>query len=89
MARTGEAALHSGWYISGAGHVALIFFILFGGLLAWAVVSVIVINRQTERPEPPESYPMANEIKAIVGTIVVYAVISGVHIWLGYNPFGA
>ena len=64
-------------------------FILFGGLLAWAVVSVIVINRQTERPEPPESYPMANEIKAIVGTIVVYAVISGVHIWLGYNPFGA
>lgn len=64
-------------------------FILFGGLLAWAVVSVIVINRQTERPEPPDSYPMANEIKAIVGTIVVYAVISGVHIWLGYNPFGA
>lgn len=64
-------------------------FILFGGLLAWAVVSVIVINRQTERPEPPESYPMANEIKAVVGTIVVFAVISGIHIWLGYNPFGA
>jgi uncharacterized membrane protein len=64
-------------------------FILFGGLLAWAVVEVIVINRQTERPAPPDSYPMANEIKAIVGTIVVFAVISGVHIWLGYNPFGA
>ena len=59
------------------------------GNLAWAVVSVIVINRQTERPEPPESYPMANEIKAVVGTIVVFAVISGIHIWLGYNPFGA
>lgn len=64
-------------------------FILFGGLLAWAVVSVIVINRQTERPSPPESYPVANEIKAVVGTVVVFAVISGVHIWLGYNPFGA
>lgn len=64
-------------------------FILFGGLLAWAVVEVILINRQTERPEPPESYPAANEAKAIVGTLVVFAVISGVHIWLGYNPFGA
>ncbi len=64
-------------------------FLLFGGLLAWAVVEVIVINRQTERPAPPESYPAAKEIKAIVGTLVVFAVISGVHIWLGYNPFGA
>ncbi len=64
-------------------------FILFGGLLAWAVVEVIVINRQTERPTPPDSYPASNEVKAIVGTLVVFAVISGVHIWLGYNPLGA
>lgn len=64
-------------------------FILFGGLLAWAVVEVILINRQTERPAPPEIYPAANEAKAIVGTLVVFAVISGIHIWLGYKPFGA
>ncbi len=64
-------------------------FILFGGLLAWAVIEVIVINRQTEAPAPPESYPAANEAKALVGTLVVFAVISGVHILLGYNPFGA
>lgn len=64
-------------------------FILFGGLLIWAVVEVIVINRQTERPLPPESYPVANEAKAIVGTLVVFAVVAGIHIWLGYNPFGA
>ncbi len=64
-------------------------FILFGGLLAWAVVEVIVINRQTERPAPPEDFPVGNEIKAIVGTVVVFAVVSGIHIWLGYNPFGA
>lgn len=64
-------------------------FILFGGLLAWAVLEVILINRQTERPAPPESFPAANEVKAIVGTIVVFGVISGLHIWLGYNPFGA
>lgn len=64
-------------------------FILFGGLLAWAVVSVIVINRQTERPAPPESYPADKEIKAVVGTVIVFALVAGVHIWLGYNPFGA
>lgn len=64
-------------------------FILFGGLLAWAVVEVIVINRQSERPPRRESYPAANEIKAIVGALVVFAAISGIHIWLGYNPFGA
>ena len=64
-------------------------FILFGGLLAWAVVEVIVINRQTEPPAPPESYPAANEVKAVIGTLVVFSLIAGVHIWLGYNPFGA
>ena len=64
-------------------------FVLFGGLLAWAVVEVILINRQTERPAPRDEYPAGNEIKAVVGTVVVFALISGVHIWLGYNPFGA
>jgi len=64
-------------------------FILFGGLLAWAVAEVILINRQTERPVTRESYPAANEVKAIIGTLVVFAGISVIHIWLGYNPFGA
>ncbi|MEM7752031.1 MAG: NnrU family protein [Pseudomonadota bacterium] len=64
-------------------------FILFGGLLAWAVVSVIVINRQTERPAPAESYPIKKEVTAIVATLVVYGLVSAIHIWLGYNPFGA
>jgi uncharacterized membrane protein len=64
-------------------------FILFGGLLAWAVVEVILINRQTEPPVPPDSYPASKEIRAVVGTVVVFAVIAGIHVWLGYNPFGA
>lgn len=64
-------------------------FILFGGLLAWAVVEVIVINRQTERPAPAEVYPVRKEVTALVATVVVFAVISAVHVWLGYNPFGA
>ena len=61
--------------------------VLFGGLLAWAVVSVIVINRATPRPAPPPPASMGKEIGAVVGAVVVMGVVGGVHTWLGYNPF--
>lgn len=64
-------------------------FLLFGGLLVWAVVEVIVINRQTPRPAPQTDYPASKEVKAIIATLVVFTLISGIHIWLGYSPFGA
>lgn len=64
-------------------------FVLFGGLLAWAVWEVILLKRAGVVPEPKEDYPMNKEISALVATVVVFAAIAGVHIWLGYNPFGA
>jgi len=64
-------------------------FILFGGLLAWAVVSVIVINKQTDRPVPADIYPARKEVTAAIASLVVFALVSAIHIWLGYNPFGA
>jgi uncharacterized membrane protein len=63
-------------------------FILFGGLLAWAVVEVIVINRAEPRPAAQDNYPVAKEIRALVGTVIVFGVMATVHILLGYNPFG-
>jgi uncharacterized membrane protein len=63
-------------------------FILFGGLLAWAVLEVILINRADPEWTPPATVPKMNELKAIVGTVVVYAVIAWVHMWLGYPVFG-
>lgn len=63
-------------------------FILFGGLLAWAVVEVIVINRAGPRPAKPAPAPMKKEIMAIVGTLVVFGGIVLIHTWLGYYPFG-
>lgn len=62
--------------------------ILFGGLLAWAVVSVIVINRATPRPAPNPPAGMGKEIGAIVGTLVVVAAVGWLHGWLGPWPFG-
>ena len=63
-------------------------FVLFGGLLAWAVLSVILINRAEPRPAAPEPAPMGKEIGGIVGTIAVYGAIVLIHNWLGYYPFG-
>ena len=62
--------------------------VLFGGLLAWAVVAVIVINRTTPRPAPPPPASLGNEIGALVGAWLVLGAVGGLHAWLGYNPFG-
>lgn len=61
--------------------------ILFGGLLAWAVGEVILINKAEPDWTPPETAGMATRIRLAVITVVLYMVISGVHIWLGVWPF--
>ena len=63
-------------------------FVLFGGLLAWAVAAVIVINRATGPRGPYHAVPVKKEIPAVIATVVVVAVVSAIHIALGYNPFG-
>ncbi len=62
--------------------------VLFVGLLAWAVVEVILINKQAKPAKATGPFPMGKEIGAIVGTVVVFAVIAWVHAWLGYPVFG-
>ncbi|MFX0542204.1 NnrU family protein [Roseovarius sp. S4756] len=63
-------------------------FILFGGLLAWAVVEVILINRAEPNWTPPPAKPARKELIAVVATLVVYAGIVAVHYALGYPTFG-
>jgi uncharacterized membrane protein len=62
--------------------------VLFGGLLAWAVVEVILINRANRDWTPPPLAPAKKEVTAVVITVVVYGIVSAIHAWLGYNPFG-
>ncbi|MGR3503052.1 NnrU family protein [Pseudaestuariivita sp.] len=62
--------------------------LLFGGLLAWAVISVILINKAEGSWTPPPQAPVKKEITLIVITLVLYALVSAVHIWLGVSPFG-
>lgn len=62
-------------------------FILFGGLLAWAVVTVILINKAQPEWTPPAAKPGA-EVKAIFATVVTVALVMWLHNWLGYQPWG-
>ncbi len=61
--------------------------VLFGGLLAWAVVTVIVINRA--QPEwTPKPAKAGGNLKAVAGTIFALVAVMMVHDWLDYRPWG-
>jgi len=66
------------------GDVASI--ILFGGMLAWAVGSVILINRSEVwvRPAPGEA---KKDILLVVITLVLFGLMAAIHAWLGVSPF--
>jgi len=63
-------------------------FVLFGGLIIWAFAEMVVINRANGPRGPYHAVPVKKEITAVIATLVVTALVSAVHIWLGYNPFG-
>lgn len=60
--------------------------ILFGGLLAWAVGSVILINRSETwvRPKPGSA---KKDVLLVVITLVLFGVMTAIHAWLGVWPF--
>ncbi len=63
-------------------------FVLFGGLLAWAVIEVILINRAVPEWTPPPPASKSKEIRAIVIALVLYVLFAAIHYWLGYPAFG-
>ena len=62
--------------------------VLFGGMLLWAVLEVVVINRAEGPRGPYHEVPIKKEITALVATVIVFTVVGAVHALLGYNPFG-
>ncbi|MFQ6551486.1 NnrU family protein [Aestuariibius insulae] len=61
--------------------------ILFGGLLAWAIAEIVVLNRQTEWVKP--AHPIARkEITAPIAAVVLYVIVIFIHGWLGPWPVG-
>ena len=62
--------------------------VLFGGLALWAVAEMGVINRAEPAPAPFTGGSVKGDIRLAVISVVVYAVIAGIHIWIGPSPFG-
>jgi uncharacterized membrane protein len=62
--------------------------ILFGGLLIWAIVEMLVINAQDGAWTPPPRAPRRKELTYIIVTLVVVALVMAVHNWLGVQPWG-
>lgn len=60
--------------------------VLFGGMLFWAVVSMMLINRAEtwERPAPGDK---GRDWLFVVITVVTFAIMVGIHIALGVHPF--
>ena len=62
--------------------------LLFGGLLAWAVVEVIVINRSEpgwQKPAVKGSY--GKDAMFAAGSVVILVVLGWIHGWIGPWPF--
>lgn len=62
--------------------------ILFGGMLVWAVLSILFINRRDgEWVRPPES-PRRKDLVHLGVSFALFAVVAAIHPWLfGVSPF--
>ena len=60
--------------------------VLFGGLAAWAVLEIVVINAKEPGWVPVKGGSLAGDVRLLVIALVLYAVIVAVHAWLGVWP---
>lgn len=63
-------------------------FWLFGGLLAWAVLTVILIGKAGKPALPQRPLSWGREAAALGLTVLVFGVIAMAHKGLGYPVFG-
>ena len=64
-------------------------FVLFGGLLAWALAHMAVLNAQEGPWTPPPRAPARKEVSTAVIAVVATAVVMLIHDWLGVQPWSA
>jgi uncharacterized membrane protein len=62
--------------------------ILFGGLLVWAALEIVLINRAAPHWAKPAPAPIGKEVGAVVGGVVVYLAAGYIHSLVGPWPFG-
>ncbi|QFU07855.1 NnrU protein [Rhodobacteraceae bacterium THAF1] len=63
-------------------------FILFGGLLIWALAEMTLINRAQPDWTPVPYGGKKKEISVAVITVVIVVIVMLIHNWLGVQPWG-
>ncbi len=61
--------------------------LMFGGLGFWAVTAMLIIDMREPAWNRPAPGPVSGDIRLVIISLVVFAVIVAVHTWLGYPPF--
>lgn len=61
--------------------------ILFGGLGVWAIVEMLVINLTDGPWQRPPPGALKGDIKNLVITVILFGIITSIHVWLGHSPF--
>lgn len=79
-------AIWAGAHLLANGDLASI--LLFGVMLAWALVSIRLINAAEGPWETPAQAPFKKEIVHTAISLVLFVVVAGIHAWLGVSPFG-
>ncbi|CAN5699492.1 NnrU family protein [soil metagenome] len=81
----------AGVAVWGAAHLlvngTLAALVLFGGLAAWALGAMALVNAREPAWTRPAPGPISGDIRLLVIALVLYAVITAVHVWLGVWPF--
>ncbi len=62
--------------------------VLFGGIGVWALISMMLINMAEGRWEKPTPGPRRADLRWLAISAVIFAVVTGLHIWIGPSPFG-
>ena len=60
--------------------------ILFGGMMIWAVVEILIINKRDGEWQKAEKTPLKNDIRVAIITVVVYMVFSFAHPYIAGVP---
>ena len=64
--------------------------VLFGGLTAWAIIEMLLLNRRDGTWVKPDPVPGKKDIILLVAGFVVYIVVAVSHLWLfGFSPFAS
>lgn len=61
--------------------------VLFGGLLIWAMAEIVVINRAEPDWAGRARGAWGKDAMFFAASVVLYAVIGGIHMWIGPSPF--